>query len=137
MSRYIQKTTKSGWPIILFLDDPDFERLRELGCLTDSNEHNPLVAAVCPVCNGKGTWGEYRGDVHCLIGCQNCGGIGVLDSPVLLFATDNHWVDVIPNAVGAVKCPGCSKTFKISDKRRWSGKRHRCGQKLRIVPTIT
>jgi hypothetical protein len=38
------------------------------------------------------------------------------------------------NLLGQIKCPGCGTRFKMSDRRVWTGYRHKsCGQKLLIT----
>ena len=39
--------------------------------------------------------------------------------------------------LGWIKCPGCGGNFKFSDRRAWTGYRHRsCGQRLLITNVI-
>lgn len=51
-----------------------------------------------------------------------------------IFENNNEEQSAIPNSFGWVKCPNCSKSFKISSQTSWNGKIHlSCGQKIEII----
>ncbi len=123
------RVTKSGLPIVDHRLGPDLLALRDLGALTTENQHNPLVAAPCPQCDGRGKWCEQHGPVHSNHRCQTCRGSAVIDRPIRLF-DDQPAVEVTRNPVGWLTCPRCRKTFATKDASAWSGLRHRCGQQI-------
>ncbi len=125
----LRRVTASGLPIVNHRLGPDLLALREVGAFTPENQHNPLVAAPCPECDGRGKWCEQRGTVHSDHCCQACRGSGVIDRPIRLFEDDTA-VEVARNPDGWLTCPRCRKTFATKDASVWSGMRHRCGQRI-------
>lgn len=87
---------------------------------TDDNDHNPQVAQKCPKCDGKG------------VCCLQCQGLGLIDEPGEWFTNGEPERTVRPNAYGFLQCPGCGTRFSRSDKNVWTGRRHTCGQKIRL-----
>ena len=97
----------------------------------DENDHNPMVARPCLRCNGKGFYRVYdppKGDVS----CEECGRIGAFEDPEPYFEHEAEEVTVTPNDAGSVQCPFCGKRFPIKSNQYWTGRRHSCGQKLRL-----
>ena len=99
----------------------------------NSNGHNPLVAQTCTKCDGRGFYRVYDpplGDRP----CEQCKGVGALDIPERFFRRRCWWTRrVAPNAAGYVKCPSCGRLFPVFSDQFWTGLRHDCGQKLRLV----
>jgi hypothetical protein len=97
----------------------------------DENDHNPLVARPCLRCNGKGFYRVYdppKGDVS----CEECDRIGAFEDSEHYFESDATEIAVAVNDAGSVKCPCCEKRFPITSNQYWTGRRHSCGQKLRL-----
>ena len=98
----------------------------------DTNDHNPNIATSCPECSERGFIRTLsKGDTS----CEKCNGYGYLEIERKLFELTffdkrQRKKKVEPNRNGVVKCPYCTKTFKISSNQHWSGLRHTCGQKL-------
>ena len=108
---------------------------------TDENDHNPSVMPDCPRCHGTGRACEHLADadgaeVHAFDTCGDCGGAGHLPGakPERMWPEGIEVIDVSANDAGWIRCPCCGKSFKESGQT-WTGRRHRCGQKLRIIPT--
>jgi hypothetical protein len=122
------KRTDSGLPIVKHF------RFDDATIFTEENDHNPLVAAKCPECRGRGTWAEPNPEAgdHFNCGCQTCNLSGVIDEPARLFDNDNPPLTITADPEGRAKCPHCGWRFRITDKAVWTGWRHRCGQRLRV-----
>jgi hypothetical protein len=105
---------------------------------TDSNDHNPMVMPDCPSCGGRGKvcrhFTEDGVECHSLSECEACSGKGYLHDarPERLWPEEAEMIEVIRNPNGWVRCPNCGKAFKETGET-WSGRRHQCGQKLRII----
>lgn len=100
-----------------------------------ANDHNPVVAEVCCRCCGQGFWRHYGATPEETydVSCEDCGAEGAFDEAVPFFLNILPPVEVYPNCVGAVKCPECGTNFPITSNQYWSGLRHECGQKLRLL----
>jgi hypothetical protein len=114
-----------------------------------ANDHNPKVARTCPKCGGRGfnrvvvapdtpgveidslLPGEpVRQDIT----CDRCGGQGALEEAEPYFARGSWFrKKAAPNDAGYVRCPACKKLFPVRSNQFWSGLRHACGQKLKLV----
>ena len=121
--------TKSGLLIKKFIEYSD------ASLYTDENDHNPIVAADCPKCGGLGRWSEddEDGSHHDYV-CHVCRVTGAADVPAPLFDNDLPARETTADDKGWVRCPNCGKGFKLTDKHRWTGRRHTtCGQKLIVI----
>lgn len=104
---------------------------------TDENDHNPRLARVCPKCGGKPIIiVDYTGPdgrhVHGDGVCSRCRGLGVIDEPGEWFSNGANECVVRPNPYHYLQCPGCGRQFSHYDPNVWTGKRHTCGQKIRL-----
>ena len=125
----------------------------------NSNSHNPVVARTCPRCNGDGF---YRVFIHPTeagqpantdpeptfytddddtaepdrkdVTCELCHALGSLEQPEPFFKRPGWWTrKAAPNDAGFIKCPRCGIRFPIHTNQYWTGLRHTCGQKIRLV----
>jgi len=109
-----------------------------LGCLSndiafsDDNDHNPIVARVCPKCNGqpKLIYERFRNGTAIDRCCSRCQGLGVVDEPGGYFSNDEPVQTVRPNSHDFLQCPACRIHFNYRDPKVWTGRRHICGQKI-------
>jgi hypothetical protein len=104
---------------------------------TDDNDHNPQLAKVCPGCDGAPRTYHENTDpdgqrVICDGLCQRCRGLGVIDEPGEWFSNGAEECVVRPNAHDFLQCPGCGTWFSYRDPNRWTGRRHACGQKIKL-----
>ena len=87
---------------------------------TDDNDHNPLLAKVCPKCGGKPiiivehTTPDGR-HIHGDGVCDRCRGLGVIDEPGEWFSNGADECVVRPNVNEFLQCPGCGKRFSHRD----------------------
>lgn len=66
--------------------------------------------------------------------CDVCNGSGITGNKVHFFSNDNTLMKAMPDEHGWVTCPNCLIRFKLTDKRRWTGLRHKpCGQKIKLT----
>ena len=93
---------------------------------TSENDHNPIVAKQCRACRGSGVL--PRGGC-----CTRCGGLGAIDEPERLCATEKPAVSLPVPEHGFIKCPGCGVRFATYSHRTWTGRRHKCGQEIKLV----
>ena len=162
MHRQWSKRTDSGLLILKMYTHPTYVNLDHCGDIaaifTAENDHNPLVAAKCPKCNGMGQWaipvpdesriddlisensevaaGYAVGHGHIDCWCSHCNGSGVIDEPARLFNDDKPPETVRVNANGVTRCPNCGLKFSIKVRGVWTGWRHRCGQRLSIEQEV-
>ncbi len=97
----------------------------------DENDHNPIVAQLCKRCNGDGGYRVYKPEPHDVT-CKKCKGVGAFEKAVPYFPEKSKEIAIIPNDGGYIKCPKCGKRFPITSNQYWTGKRHECGQKLKL-----
>jgi hypothetical protein len=106
---------------------------RDAAIFEDANDHNPLVLEDCPSCRGSGKRCSQEGSSYALDTCASCEGTGITFNIVPYFSSDAPAEAAIVDAAGWLKCPGCRRRFAMYDKRAWTGRRHRCGQKIDIT----
>ena len=119
--------TKSGYPIRGRLDYGD------KSLFTHENDHNPMVAKICPECEGVGRWSEDIGEIHGDFICVRCDGLGAIDEPEPLFQEECEIISVEVPENGFIRCPGCGKGFATYSNHTWTGRRHKCGQKIKLA----
>ena len=98
----------------------------------DSNDHNPLILEDCPACGGSGKRCTLESGQYVLDNCGACEGQGTTFNVVRYFPEERPSVAAVVDTVGWLECPGCRRRFATYDKHAWTGRRHRCGQKVDI-----
>jgi hypothetical protein len=99
---------------------------------TDENDHNPIVQKICHICNGRSRRFSEKNGVHSDFQCHHCRGVGSVNEPSKLFEDDTPPVELKVGPEGWLKCPNCERRFNTRDKQRWTGWRHKCGQRIKI-----
>lgn len=99
----------------------------------DENDHNPLVLEDCPACDGSGKRCTLESGAYSLDVCGSCEGSGTTFNIVRYFSEEKPVRAAVVDASGWIECPACHRRFATYDKHVWTGRRHRCGQKIDIV----
>lgn len=98
----------------------------------DGNDHNPLILEDCPACGGSGKRCIQDSGVYALDECGACRGQGTAFDIVPHFPEDSPAIGALVDPIGWVECPGCHRRFATHDKHAWTGRRHRCGQRINL-----
>ena len=110
---------------------------RREATFTDTNDHNPLVDELCPLCNGGGKKCEEfydGGGGYAMRLCVACHGTGTTGRKVHWFDNSKPIARARRDETGLVTCPECRECFDPEDQSSWTGLRHAvCGRRIQIV----